>query len=217
MPHGFKKRRQQMTKKRKTVIIVAACLVCACIAALVFAIVERQREKQAMEEEYDGEDEEYVEVIPKLKDGNYYLDGDKASSPYWIELKADEGGNSAGKAYLHGDTEQFIADWNLKYAPDKTQEESSGEINAPQRGEPEEDKADELTYSELKEKLGGELDYWVAVIYENDEMKEENMECYFHIGTIPPEGSIIRETDVTWNYISETEFSRYGKTFKLAK
>ena len=39
-----------MTKKRKTVIIAAGCLICACIVALVFAIVERQREKQAMEE-----------------------------------------------------------------------------------------------------------------------------------------------------------------------
>ena len=201
-------------KKR---MIIAACAACVCIAFAAGMIVDRQREKRAMEEEYDGEDDEYVEVIPGVKEGNYYLDGDSTLSPYYIELKADEGGNSAGKAYLHGDTEQFIADWNLKYAPDKTQEESFGEINAPQRGEPEEDKADELTYSELKEKLGGELEYWVAVIYENDEMKEENMECYFHIGTIPPEGSIIRETDVTWNYISETEFSRYGKTFKLAQ
>ncbi|MBR1752134.1 MAG: hypothetical protein IJ740_14925 [Ruminococcus sp.] len=205
-----------MTKKRKTVIIAAGCLICACIVALVFAIVERQREKQAMEEEYDGEDEEYVEVIPKLKDGNYYLDGDSALSPYYIELKADEGESNSGKAYLHGDLGQFIADWNLKYVPDETEEESSREINAPQRGEPETEKADELTYSELKEKLGEELDYWVAVIYENDEMKEEKMECYFHIGTIPPEGSIIHETDVTWDYISETEFSRNGKTFKLA-
>ena len=211
MPHGFKKRRQQMTKKRKTVIIVAACLVCACIAALVFAIVERQREKQAMEEEYDGEDEEYVEVIPKLKDGNYYLDGDKASSPYRIELKADKSKENTGKAFLYGDIERFIADWGLKYAADEAEES----FDEPTRGEPEEEK--ELTYSELKEKLGEELDYWVAVIYENDEMKEENMECYFHIGTIPPEGSIIRETDVTWDYISETEFSRNSKTFKLAE
>lgn len=205
-----------MTKKRNTVIIVVACLICACIAALVFAIVERQREKQAMEEEYDGEDEEYVEVIPKLKDGNYYLDGDSALSPYWLELKADEG-ESSGKAYLHGDIEQFIADWDLKYAPDETQEESSEETNAPQRGEPEAEKTDELTYSELKEKLGEELMYWVAVTYDHDVWKEENMECYFHIGIIPPEGSIIHETDVTWDYISETEFSRNGKSFKLAQ
>lgn len=209
-----------MNKSIKAAIVL---MVCACIVAVTVIFVSRYNERESLhkaaeEDELIEEGDEHIPDSPPVKTGKYYLDGDKASSPYWIEFEAinDETGN--GKATLHGDIEKFISDWEIKYEKDEAQESSSEEAKAPERDGSEKTTSHDYTYSELKENLGNELKYWSEYVFVNG---NNDRSSYVHIYYSAPEDenkslSELKYTEVVFDYISETEFGRDGKTFKLA-
>ena len=180
------------TKKAITVTVIVLAVIAAGI--LAFWIYEEFIYSKANKEE------EEVDTPPAVLSGNYYLDGDKDSSLYWFEIKGK-------RVILHGDMDKYIADYNIEYLPDSGQSESSD--NAPVR----EDTDDEdlgyetPTYSRLRELLDTKLEYKL--------MEFENSSGYRVI--ISPEGSIRSNVRVEFEYISQKEFTKDGKTFRLAE
>jgi len=183
--------------------IKIAAIVLAVIAAGIFALwcYEQYRSNKAAEEESDQD------VIPDIVSGNYYLDGDSTSSPYWFEIKDT-------KVTLHGDMDKYIADWGIDYLPDN--EQTEGSDNATERGEPDDEDLgyETPTYSRLKELLDTKLE---KKILQYDPDGDVSNDDEFYIVNISPEGSIRSKVKVEFDYVSEKEFQKDGKTFKLAQ
>ena len=181
-----------------------AAIVLAAAVAVIFALwcYEEYRTNKAAEEEEPAQN-----VIPDIMSGNYYLDGDKSSSPYWFEIKGT-------KVTLHGDIDKYIADWGIEYLPDSGESESS--YDAPERGEPDDDDLgyETPTYSRLKELLDKKLGVKILQCDPDDDISNDN-EYYAVI--ISPEGSIRSKVKVEFKYVSEKEFTKDGKIFKLAE